>query len=191
VARDGLQKEEETMFGKMSLTPWRGRFGLLLGEREKKYPLDVFHREFDHLFENLWHNFDPPMIGRQEMPFGTVMPRIDMMEDEDRIHLTVELPGMDERDVEVTLSDNALTIKGEKKVELEETEKPYAYMERFYGSFCRRIPLDIDVVTDKVEATFEKGVLSINLPKVAEAKKSYKKVPIHTVGKVKKLEKVA
>ena len=179
------------MLSMKSLAPWRGRRGLRRREREAEYPLDVFHREFDHLFENLWRDFDLPMLGRYEMPFGTAMPRMDMTEDEDRIHLAVELPGMDEKDVEVTLSENVLTIKGEKKVETEETEKPYAYMERSYGSFCRRIPLDIEVVTDKVEATFEKGVLSINLPKTAEAKKTYKKVPIHTTGKVKKLEKVA
>jgi HSP20 family protein len=98
---------------------------------------------------------------------------------------------MEEKDVEVTMSDNVLTIKGEKKMETEETEKPYAYMERSYGSFFRSIPLNVEVVTDKVEATFDKGVLTIDLPKTAEAKKTYKKVPIHTVGKVKKLEKAA
>jgi len=179
------------MLSKMSLAPWRGRLGLRRGERELEHPLDVFHREFDHLFENLWRGFDMPMLGQNEMPFGTAMPRMDMTEDEDRIRVAVELPGMEEQDVEVTLSDNVLTIKGEKKVETEETEKPYAYMERSYGSFCRSIPLNVEVVTDKVEATFEKGVLTIDLPKTAEAKKTYKKVPIHTVGKVKKLEKVA
>lgn len=179
------------MLSKMSLAPWRGRFGLRRGEHEMEHPLDAFHREFDHLFETLWRNFDLPMLGRYEMPFAGTMPRMDMVEDENRIRIAVELPGMDEKDVEVTLSDNVLTIKGEKKVETEEAEKPYAYMERSYGSFCRRIPLDVEVVTDKVEATFDKGVLSIDLPKTAEAKKAYKKVPIHTVGKVKKLEKVA
>ena len=179
------------MFSKMSLAPWRGRFGLRRGEREAEHPLDIFHREFDDLFETLRRGFDMPMLGQYAMPFTATMPRIDVVEDENRIHIAVELPGMDEKDVEVTLSDNVLTIKGEKKVETEETEKPYAYMERSYGAFCRRIPLDVEVVTDKVEATFDKGVLSVDLPKTAEAKKAYKKIPIHTVGKVKKLEKAA
>lgn len=179
------------MFSKMSLTPWRGRFGLRHREREAEHPLEAFHREFDDLFETLRRSFDLPMLGQYEMPFAAMMPRIDVVEDENRIRIAVELPGMDEKDVEVTLSDNVLTIKGEKKVETKETEKPYAYMERSYGSFCRRIPLDVEVVTDKVEATFEKGVLSVDLPKTAEAKKTFKKVPIHTVGTVKKLEKAA
>ena len=114
-----------------------------------------------------------------------------MTEDEDRFHIVVELPGMDEKDVEVVLSDNVLTVKGEKKVEVEETEKPYAYMERSYGSFRRSIPLDVEVVTDKIEATFDKGVLTIDLPKTAEAKKAFKKIPIRAAGTVKKLEKAA
>jgi len=179
------------MLRKTSLAPWRGLLGLRQGERGEEHPLDVFHRQFDHLFENLWRGFDLPMFGRYEAPFGAMMPRMDVVEDENRFRIAVELPGMDEKDVEVVLSDNVLTIKGEKKVETEETEKPYAYMERSYGSFRRSIPLDVEILTDKVEATFDKGVLTIDLPKSAEAKKTYKKVPIHTTGKVKKLEKAA
>ncbi len=179
------------MFSKMSLTPWRGRFGLRHGEREQEHPLDVFHRDFNHLFENLWRGFDLPMFGRHEAPFGAMTPTMDVTEDEDRFRVAVELPGMDEKDVEIVLSDNVLTIKGEKRVETEETEKPYAYMERSYGSFRRSIPLDFEVVTDKIDATFDKGVLTIDLPKTAEAKKAYKKIPIRATGKVKKLEKAA
>lgn len=179
------------MLGKMNLAPWRGRFGLRHGEREREHPLGVFHREFDNLFENLWRGFDLPTLGRYETPFGDMALRMDVTEDEDRIRVKVELPGINEKDVEVALSDNVLTVKGEKKVEREETEKPYAYMERSYGSFHRSIPLDVDVVTEKVEATFENGVLTINLPKTAEAKKPYRKIPIRAAGTAKKLEKAA
>ena len=179
------------MFSKMSLVPRRGRFGLRHGEREQEHPLDVFDREFGHLFENLWRGFNLPMLRWHEAPLGGTMPRMDVTEDEDRIRVAVELPGMDEKDIEVALSDNVLTIKGEKKVEAEEIEEHYAHMERSYGSFHRSIPLDFEVVTDKVEATYEKGVLTINLPKTAGAKKAYKKIPIRAAGKVKKLEKAA
>lgn len=179
------------MFSMMNLVPWRRRLGPRHGEREQEHPLDVFHRDFDSLFENLWRGFDLPMLGRHEVPFGAMTPTMDVTEDEDRFRIAVELPGMDEKDVEVVLSDDVLTIKGEKRVETEETEKPYAYMERSYGSFRRSIPLDVEVVTDKIEATFDKGVLTINLPKTAEAKKAYKKIPVRAAGTVKKLEKVA
>ena len=179
------------MFTTTRLVPWRGRFGLRPGRREEEHPLDLFHREFDRLFEDLWPGLELPMLGAYERPVAATMPRMDMTEDEDRIRVAVELPGMEEKDVEVVLEENVLTIKGEKKVETKEAEKPYAYMERAYGSFCRRIPLDMEVVTDKVEATFDKGVLTVDLPKTAEAKKTFKKVPIRTVGTVKKLEKAA
>ena len=179
------------MFSKTNLVPWRGRLGLRHGEREEVHPLDVFHREFDRLFDDLLGGFEMPRLGRYMAPLEAVMPTMDVTETEDRFRVMVELPGMDEKDVEVVLSGNVLTIKGEKKVEKEETEKQYAYRERHYGTFERTIPLDFDVVTDKIEATFEKGVLTIELPKTAEAKKAYKKIPIHGVSKVKKLEKAA
>lgn len=179
------------MFSKMSLVPWRGRLGLRHGEREEEHPLDVFHREFDRLFEDVLGGFETPRLGGYAAPLEVVLPTMDVTENADRFRVMVELPGMDEKDVEVVLSGNVLTVKGEKKVEKEETEKQYAYRERHYGAFRRTIPLDFDVVTDKIEATFEKGVLTIDLPKTAEAKKAYKKIPIHGVGKVKKLAKAA
>lgn len=179
------------MFTNMSVTPWREPFGLRQGERMPEHPVDVFYRDFDRLFENFWRGFDLPMLGRYEAPVGAMMPRMDVTEDEDRFRIAVELPGMDEKDVEVVLSDNVLTIKGEKRVGMEETKKPYAYVERSYGSFRRSIPLGVEVVTDKIEATFDKGVLTIDLPKTADAKKAFKKIPIRAAGTVKKLEKAA
>ena len=179
------------MFTKMSMTPWRERFGLRHGERVEEHPMDVFYGDFQRLFENFWREFDLPMVGRYEAPVGAMMPRMDVTEDEDRFRLAVELPGMDEKDVEVVLNDDVLTIKGEKRAETKQTEKPYTYMERSYGSFRRSIPLGVEVVTDKIEATFDKGVLTIDLPKTAEAKKAFKKIPVRAAGAVKKLEKAA
>ena len=179
------------MLSKMNLVPWRSRLGLWHGERASEHPLDVFHRDFDRVFENLWRGFELPMVSRTDLPWKGTMPRMDVTEDEDRIRVAVELPGMDEDDIEIMLGDNVLTIKGEKKVETEESERPYAYMERSYGSFRRSIPLDVEVLTDKVDARLENGVLFIDLPKTAEAKKPYKKIPIRASGKVKKMPKAA
>jgi HSP20 family protein len=175
------------MLSRMNLVPWRSRLGLRHGEREWEHPLDAFHREFDRMFEDLSRDVEMPVKRGQ---YG-IMPRMDVTEDEDRIRVTLELPGMNEEDVEIGLVDNVLTVKGEKKVETEETEKPYAYRERVYGSFRRSIPLDVEVMSDKVEATFENGVLLIDLPKTAEAKKPYKKIPVRAAGKLKKMPKAA
>lgn len=178
------------MFTNMMMTPWREQFGLRRRERMEEHPLDLFHRDFDRLFENFWRNLDLPVFGQYEAPYRGMAPRMDVVEDENRFRIMVDLPGLDERDFEVLLSDNVLTIKGEKKM-TREAEKPYKYMERSYGSFRRDIPLGVDVVTDKIEAVFDKGVLTIDLPKTAEAKKSFKKIPVHVAGTVKKLEKAA
>jgi HSP20 family protein len=179
------------MFANFSMTPWREPFALGQGGKAKEHPVDVFYRDFNRLFENFWRGFDLPTLGRHEVPFGGVMPRMDVTEDLDRFRIAVELPGMDEKDVEVVLTDNVLTIKGEKRVGSEEAKKSYAYVERSYGSFQRSIPLGVEVIADKIEATFDKGVLTIDLPKTAEAKKAFKKIPIRAAGTAKKLEKAA
>lgn len=178
------------MFTMGSLVPWSRRSGLRYGRRGDEHPLDILRRDMDRMFEDFWQGFDLPMFGF-DRPYGAGMPRMDVIEDEDQIRISAELPGMDEKDVEVVLRDNALTIKGEKKLEKEEKEKAYTYMERSYGSFHRSIPLEAEVMADKVEARFDKGVLTVTLPKSPEAKKKYKKVPINVSAKVKKLEKKA
>jgi HSP20 family protein len=179
------------MFANLSMTPLREQFGPHYGERARKQPEDVFYRDLESLFDNFWRGFNLPMLGRYEAPVEAMMPRMDVAEHEDRFRIAVELPGMDEKDVEVVLSDNVLIVKGEKRAGTEETEKPYTYIERSYGSFRRSIPLGVEVVTDKIEATFDKGVLTIDLPKTVEAKKAFKKIPIRAAGTVKKLEKAA
>ena len=85
---------------------------------------------------------------------------------------------MDEKDIDVSLTRETLTIKGEKKEEKEDKGKDYYKMERSYGSFTRSIPLPVEVDTDKVQATFKKGVLEITLPKTAKAIQETKKVPV-------------
>jgi HSP20 family protein len=179
-------RKEETMFPTMNITPWRERFGLRQGEY---YP-DVFYRDFDRLFQNLWRGFDLSMFGKYEAPFWATTPRMDVTEDADWFHIAVELPGMTEKDVEVALRDNVLWITGEKKMATEETGTPH-YMERSYGSFRRCIPLDADVVTDKIAASFDKGVLTIDVPKTAASKKAFTKIPVRAAGAVQTLEKAA
>lgn len=176
------------MFTKESLMPWSKRGELSHGKRDDGHPMDLLHRDIDRLFEDFWRGFDLPMLGHMERPFGRMLPKLDMAEDEDEVRLSVELPGMDEKDVEVLLSDNVLTIKGEKKAEKETKKEAYAYTERTYGSFHRSIPLDAEVMADKVEARFDKGVLTVTLPKTPEAKTKAKKIPVNVSAKVKKME---
>ena len=105
-----------------------------------------------------------------------IAPAVDVSEKDKEFEIMAELPGLDEKDVEVKLANGNLTIKGEKKEEKEEREKDYYLSERRYGSFVRSFPLPEGVNADKIEASFAKGVLTVKLPKTAEAQ-AEKKFP--------------
>jgi HSP20 family protein len=108
----------------------------------------------------------------------TFVPRVDIYETKEALFLIADMPGVDEKEIEVTVSDNVVTIKGEKKEEKEDKGKNYYYMERSYGSFNREIPLSAETESDKAEASFKNGVLNITIPKSQTAKAKATKVPI-------------
>lgn len=113
------------------------------------------------------------LFGRVEWPWRAErgwVPAVDMVDAKDEIVLRADLPGMDEKSIDVTVQDGALTISGERKEEKEEKKEDYYYSERTYGSFSRTVMLPAGVEADKVKATFKKGVLEIHLPKAKEAK---------------------
>jgi HSP20 family protein len=103
---------------------------------------------------------------------------VDLYEEKDDIVVKAELPGMEKDNIEVNLSENRLTIKGEKKKEEEVKKEGYYRSERSYGSFVRTLELPSEVQTDKVKAAFKNGVLEIRLPKTEEAKKKETKVKV-------------
>ena len=103
---------------------------------------------------------------------------MDVVEKDKEYEITAELPGTDEKNVEIKLSNRTLTIKGEKKEEKEEREKDYYLSERRYGSFQRSFQVPDSVDAEKIEASFAKGVLTIRLPKTAEAQKSEKTIAV-------------
>jgi HSP20 family protein len=111
---------------------------------------------------------------------GDGMPKVDVSEGKDAIEVAAELPGCNEKDIDVTLSEGILTIRGEKKTERDETDKDKSWhmVERSYGSFSRSIPLPFTPDSAKVEAKFDRGVLRIKLPKPAEVAKKEKKIEI-------------
>ncbi|MBN1930795.1 MAG: Hsp20/alpha crystallin family protein [Desulfobacterales bacterium] len=140
----------------MDIVPWRP-----FGDE-----LTSFRKEID----KLWNRF----LG--ETPFARTfaeewLPSVDISEDKNSYLVKAELPGMDAKDVDVSLSGDLLTIKGEKKKETEEKDENRYRSERYYGSFQRVFRLPSGVKSDKVEASFDKGILKITLPKLEEAKK--------------------
>src|ERR1700756_1313826 len=124
--------------------------------------------------------------GREEsLTSSTFAPPVDVYEDEHNVILKIEVPGIDEKDIDVRIENNVLTVHGERKFEKEEKEENFRRVERNYGSFTRTFTLPTTVDSEKVSANYEKGILKIALPKKAEAKPKQIKV---NVGGQKTLE---
>ena len=156
-----------------ALRPWR--------------PFDSLRREIDQLFNEFdggtWRwpfrrsFFDVEPFRRSEAAFAAV-PAVDVTETDKAYEITAELPGMNDKNVEVKMADGVLTIKGEKQEEKEEKKKDYYLRERNFGSFQRAFQVPDGVDADKIEASFKNGVLTVTLPKSAEALKTAKKIDV-------------
>ncbi|TIM60616.1 MAG: Hsp20/alpha crystallin family protein, partial [Mesorhizobium sp.] len=116
-----------------------------------------------------------PMLSGFSSPRAN-WPSVEISDSEKEIRVTAEIPGMDEKDVEVMLDDGVLTLRGEKRSETEDKERHFS--ERFYGRFERRIPLGYEVEEDKVNAAFHNGVLTVTLPKTERAQSKAKRIAI-------------
>jgi HSP20 family protein len=157
-----------------SLLPFRGG-------RSGDPTLDPFfslHRDVNRAFEDMFKDFGS--VPAAWTGGAVAVPKIDVKETDKGIEVSAELPGVDEKDIELELDDDVLTIKGEKKLEKEEKDEKTGYhlMERSYGSFTRSIRLPYSVQSEAVTAQFDKGVLKVSCPKPAEAVASAKKIQI-------------
>src|SRR5215813_3044093 len=151
---------------------------------------DVWHSfrsEMDRLFDRFGSGFGFPSLRRMfdlepawRSSFSFSMPAIDMSEDEKAYKISAELPGIDAKDIDVSIAGDTLVLKGEKRQEKEEKGKNYHFSERSYGSFQRSFQLPLSIDRDKVAADFSNGVLTISLPKTAEAQKPQKKIEVKT-----------
>ncbi len=147
-------------------------------------PFESLHNEIDRLFDEF--SFGWPRLAtarRATEPLWSRTPAtmpvaVEVGEDDKGYTVTAELPGLDEKDIEVALTDDTVTIKGEKKEEKEEKKKDYYFSERTYGAFQRSFVLPGDVDHAKVTAEMKKGVLTISMPKAPEAQKKTRKLDI-------------
>lgn len=146
-----------------------------------------FRTDLDRLFDRFDGGFWPPAMRRmfdmepfwrQATSFDFNVPAVDVSEDEKAYTITAELPGIDEKNVDVSVHGDSLVFKGEKHKEREEKDKNYYLSERSYGSFQRSFRLPEGVDQSKIAATFAKGVLTITLPKTTEAQKQQKKIEV-------------
>ena len=139
-------------------------------------PFLSLHREMNRVFDDFFRDFDMrlPMMGPGG---GNGWPQLDIAETDKELTVTADLPGMEEKDVELLLEDGMLTLKGEKRSETEDKDRQFS--ERYYGRFERHIPLGGEVQADKAEARFKNGVLTVTLPKNPEAAPKAKRIAIN------------
>ena len=138
-------------------------------------PFERMHEEMDRIF----NEFMPNASEAGGFNAGTLA-SIDLSETDDALELKADLPGMEEKDLNVTLRNGAVTISGERKYESEETKKNFYRAERAYGSFSRSVPLPCEVDEERVEAHFKNGVLTVRLPKSATEKENQRRIDIKT-----------
>jgi HSP20 family protein len=136
-------------------------------------PFGSLQQEIERLFDDFSRGY--PALGTQEL-----WPSMDVTETDKEIELTAELPGLEEKDVQINVADNVLTIRGEKKAEKEEKDKNYRVVERSYGSFARSLELPPGIDPDQIKASIAKGILTVTVPKPAAAQ--VKKVPVKTAA---------
>lgn len=146
-------------------------------QRRMADPFMELRDQVDRVFDSFFGGFGMPSlasrVGRTEL-----RPLVDVSETDDALMISADLPGMDEKDIDVTITNGILTLKGEKRAETERKDKNYHMMERSYGSFTRSFRLPETVDEDKCSANFEKGVLTITLPKTESAKQRVKHIAI-------------
>jgi len=144
----------------MEIIPWKpfGELSSLRSEMDKLWNRFIGDRTFPSLISEEWN------------------PSVDISETKDKIVVEADLPGLETKDVQVNITGNVLTIRGEKTRSNKKEEENYYHSERYHGSFQRSVPLPVEVKSEKAEATFEKGVLRITLPKVEAAKSKQIKI---------------
>jgi HSP20 family protein len=144
------------------------------GDRD---PFLSLHREVNRLFDDVFRGFGsnlPSIVGASAFSGG--WPSVEISDGEKEIKVTAEVPGLEDKDIQVLLDDGVLTLKGEKRSETEDKDRQFS--ERFYGRFERRIPLGYEVKDDQVDARFKNGVLTVTLPKSEKAQSQVKRIAI-------------
>jgi HSP20 family protein len=158
-----------------ALVPWRNNKSEVATKRDDFFdPFVSFRREMDRMFDRFFDGL-PASSGHG---WQALTPAVDIDETGKEMVITAELPGVSDKDVEVSLAGDVLTIKGEKKSEKEHNNGDSTYVERRFGSFSRSVRLPFEVKDGQVDARFKDGVLTINLPKPTEMQRSVRRIAV-------------
>ena len=159
------------------LVPWKGDETRVPVRGGEPNPLARLQREMNSLFDDFFSSFRSPLALFGQAP-DEFRPRINVEETAGEIRVRAELPGMDEKDLNISLTGDALTLQGERRHEEEREEGATYYSESSYGSFQRVIPLGTEIDPDRVEARMKNGVLTIKLPKTEEERRNVRRISV-------------
>jgi HSP20 family protein len=160
------------------LIPWKSKHNVPI-RRENGNGRFGLSSDFDRVFEDFWRGFGQSLPSAwYDSPETPAPPRVDMHETDNEVEIKVELPGMDESDVDVSLADGVLTVRGEKKDEREKKHKGYVLRERSFGSVERIVPLPPGLDLDSATAAFKRGVLTVTIRKTAEAQAQTRRIAV-------------
>ena len=162
------------------LIPWgrsNGNQVAGLPRDDGRDPFLSLHREVNRLFDDVFRGFGSGLPSfTSTSGLGSGWPSVEISDTDKEIRITAEVPGLEERDIEVLLNEGVLTLKGEKRSETDDKDRQFT--ERYYGRFERRIPLAVEVKEDEVDARFRNGVLTVTLPKDDKAQSPVKRIAI-------------
>ncbi|HEY9733471.1 MAG TPA: Hsp20/alpha crystallin family protein [Drouetiella sp.] len=168
-----------------NLIPWSwGKKNLPVKKEESSHsestPYVSLHHDMNSAFERFFNAFESPLFmpSSEISRDGFFQPRVEVKESAKEIRVSVELPGVDEKDLDVSVDNQHLIVRGEKREEKEDSTSGYYRMERYYGSFQRSVALPCEIDKDRVEAKFKRGVLSVTLQKAASAQLDAKRITV-------------
>jgi HSP20 family protein len=156
------------------MIPWKHNKDIRI-ERGLSHPLQQLHWGIDRLFDDFMKNWDRSVTTEE----GVLSPRTDVSETDKEVTVTAEMPGLNEKDIDVSLERGSLVIRGKKESKTEDKGKSYYHVERAYSSFSRTIPLPCEIDDTKIKATYKKGLLTVHLPKAPDATRSRKQIEVH------------
>jgi HSP20 family protein len=159
-----------------SLIPWREKSRSPVTRDDIRDPFTEFRRDIERVFDQFFAGFPGNSFGLPALQ--SVRPNIDIEENSNEIIVAVELPGLDENDLDVTLSGDVLTIKGEKKAEREQKDGNSWYVERSFGTFSRSLRLPFTPTDEKIEAKYDKGVLTVRITKPSELQEPVRRIEV-------------
>ncbi len=159
------------------LIPWTRNRNVPAPRQADEHPIVSLRREMDRMFDSFFRGFDLPMSVTPGWLAGG-WPHLEISETDNEIRLVAELPGMEEKDIELTVNDGALTLKGEKKSE----SNGAVYSERWHGQFQRTVQLGPDVDPENIRAQFKNGVLTVTVGKRPEAQRRVKRIAINAAA---------